>query len=177
MSTIPVKESSSSCTKHTSLNRICPRSLVRKIKDLSAITLGPDYTHLSHSLYRRRLAMPTIQPGSKVLVTGGNGYIGAWAIHTLLSKGFSVRAVVRSEEKAKPLREHFAEHEQDAKVKASVVNGRLEFVYVPDFVKEGAFEEVIEGVEGVLHIASPITTQNGPADGTYRFPFPYLDIY
>lgn len=116
-----------------------------------------------------KLAMPSIPPGSKVLVTGGNGYIGAWVIHTLLSQGFLVRAVVRSEEKAKPLQEHFTTLDTDAKVRDSAAKGGLEFVYVPDFVKEGAFDDVIEGVEAVLHLASPIQTQNGPADGTPWF--------
>lgn len=110
-------------------------------------------------------AMPSIQPGSKVLVTGGNGYIGAWVVHALLAEGFLVRAAVRSEDKAKPLREHLATLDHDQRVRDAVAKGALEFVYVPDFVKEGAFDGVMEGVEGILHLASPIAIPNGPADG------------
>ncbi|KAJ3534904.1 hypothetical protein NMY22_g6721 [Coprinellus aureogranulatus] len=110
------------------------------------------------------LTMPSIPPGSKVLVTGGNGYVGAWVIHTLLAQGFSVRAVLRSEDKAKPLQQHFSIHDHDEKVKDAAANGKLEFVYVADFVKEGAFDGVMEGVEAILHLASPLPTGNGPAD-------------
>ncbi|KAJ3533964.1 hypothetical protein NMY22_g7119 [Coprinellus aureogranulatus] len=110
------------------------------------------------------LTMPSVPPGSKVLVTGGNGYVGAWVIHTLLAQGFSVRAVVRSEDKAKPLQQHFSVHDHDEKVKEATANGRLELVYVADFVKEGAFDGVMEGVEAILHLASPLPTGNGPAD-------------
>ncbi|KAJ3540760.1 hypothetical protein NMY22_g4163 [Coprinellus aureogranulatus] len=108
--------------------------------------------------------MPSIQPGSKVLVTGGNGFIGAWVIHTLLAEGFSVRAVVRSEDKAKPLQEHYSTHDQDDKVRDAVANGKLEFAYVEDFTKEGSFDGVVEGVEAICHLASPISTGNRPAD-------------
>ena len=39
--------------------------------------------------------MPVVQPGSKILVTGGNGYIGVSAIRLLLDRGYAVRATVR----------------------------------------------------------------------------------
>ncbi|KAJ4473047.1 hypothetical protein J3R30DRAFT_3514321 [Lentinula aciculospora] len=36
--------------------------------------------------------MPKVIPnGSKVLVTGANGYIAAWVVRTLLEKGYAVR--------------------------------------------------------------------------------------
>ena len=38
-----------------------------------------------------------IPPGSKVLVTGANGYIAIWLVAMLLEKGYSVRGTVRSE--------------------------------------------------------------------------------
>ena len=51
--------------------------------------------------------MPTITPGQKVLVTGANGFIAVWVVKTFLEKGYSVRGTVRSESKAKYLRELF----------------------------------------------------------------------
>ena len=41
--------------------------------------------------------MPVVQPGSKILVTGGNGYIGVSAIGLLLERGYAVRATARWE--------------------------------------------------------------------------------
>ena len=41
--------------------------------------------------------MPVVQPGSKILVTGGNGYIGVSAIGFLLERGYAIRATVRRE--------------------------------------------------------------------------------
>lgn len=40
--------------------------------------------------------MPVVQPGSRVLVTGGNSYVAVGAIRALLERGFAVRATVRS---------------------------------------------------------------------------------
>lgn len=70
--------------------------------------------------------MPVLtSTNSKVLVTGANGYIGAWVVKILLDRGYSVRAVVRNPAKADVLRGLFASH---------VESGKLEFAYVADLV-------------------------------------------
>ncbi|KIK51291.1 hypothetical protein GYMLUDRAFT_50664 [Collybiopsis luxurians FD-317 M1] len=93
--------------------------------------------------------MPGVQPGSKILVTGCNGFIAAWIVRTLLEKGYTVRGTVRSEDKGIKLKE--------------ILNGLgeglgqgLEFVVVSDIVKEGAFDEAVKGVDAVVHTASPV---------------------
>ena len=68
--------------------------------------------------------MPTIAPHSKILATGSNGYIGMWIVHSLLEKGYSVRAVVRSADKGKHLLNHFKAH-----------GDKLELAIVPDMTK------------------------------------------
>lgn len=68
--------------------------------------------------------MPSIAPNSKVLVTGSNGYIGMWIVHSLLEKGYSVRAVVRSAEKGQPLQKRFRAH-----------GNKLELAVVADMTK------------------------------------------
>lgn len=51
--------------------------------------------------------MPTITKGDKVLVTGANGYIAMWTVRLFLERGYSVRGTVRSEDKAKFVRDYF----------------------------------------------------------------------
>jgi len=72
--------------------------------------------------------MPALTPSddSTILVTGANGYLASWVLHSLLKTGYTVRAAVRSLAKAKPLEEHFSEYSK---------NGRLSFVIVEDILK------------------------------------------
>jgi len=80
----------------------------------------------------------------KVLVTGANGYIAMWVVHTLLEQGYVVRGTVRSESKATHLRKVFTKY-----------GDKLEVVIVPDITKEGAFDEVVKGIDAIEHTASP----------------------
>ena len=74
--------------------------------------------------------MPSLaSTNSKILVTGSNGYIGAWVVKILLERGYSVRAVVRSATKADVIKGLFAER---------VENGDLSFAYVADLVEVSA---------------------------------------
>ncbi|KAK3937326.1 hypothetical protein QBC46DRAFT_11946 [Diplogelasinospora grovesii] len=85
---------------------------------------------------------------TKVLLTGGSGFIAAHILEQLLAKNHSVVTTVRSEEKASKIREAYPD-------KAS--SGALVVVIVPDIAKEDAFDEVVKisGLEVVLHTASP----------------------
>jgi len=89
--------------------------------------------------------MPSVASG-KVLVTGANGFIAIWVVHTLLQQGYSVRGTVRSEGKAAHLRKTFASHGE-----------KLELAIVPDITKEGAFDDAVRGVDAIAHTASPVT--------------------
>ena len=53
--------------------------------------------------------MVAVQQG-KVLVTGANGLIAMWVVKCLLDRGYSVRGTVRSERKAKHVREVFSKY-------------------------------------------------------------------
>ncbi|KAI0674149.1 NAD-P-binding protein [Trametes maxima] len=88
--------------------------------------------------------MPSISSG-KVLVTGANGFVAAWTIETLLDAGFFVRGTVRSLAKAEHLNKVFSSYP-----------GKFEAVAVPDFTKEGSFDEAVTGVDAILHTASPV---------------------
>jgi uncharacterized protein YbjT (DUF2867 family) len=63
--------------------------------------------------------MPTLAPLDKVLVTGANGFLGLWITRTLLERGYSVRAAVRSEGKGSSILDLFKEYK--GKVEIAVV--------------------------------------------------------
>ncbi|KAJ7438936.1 hypothetical protein B0H11DRAFT_2103455 [Mycena galericulata] len=102
----------------------------------------PTYLHRIHTVDIQG-AMPAVQSG-KVLVSGANGFIAAWVVRELLKQGYSVRGVVRSEDKAAPLREIFRSY-----------GDKLELVVVPDITEDGAFDEAVKGVDAIEHTASP----------------------
>ncbi|KAJ6513732.1 NAD-P-binding protein [Mycena vitilis] len=88
-----------------------------------------------------------IEKGSLVLVTGANGFIASHIVDQLLAKGYNVRGTSRSADKSKWLYDVF-----DKKYGA----GRFESVSVPDMVADGAFDEAVKGVRGIVHVASII---------------------
>ncbi|EGN92982.1 hypothetical protein SERLA73DRAFT_172493 [Serpula lacrymans var. lacrymans S7.3] len=88
--------------------------------------------------------MPAIAPPSKVLVTGANGFIAVWLVNNLLERGYTVRGTVRSEAKAQYLRERFSSY-----------GDKHEVVVVEDVTKDGAFDEAVKDIDGILHTASP----------------------
>ncbi|KAJ5715393.1 uncharacterized protein N7483_012574 [Penicillium malachiteum] len=87
-----------------------------------------------------------------VLVTGSTGFIGAHVVDNLLARGFSVRGSTRSAKKG----------EQMKAARPQYAN-KLDFVVVEDFTKTGVFDSVMEGIDAVIHVASPFfldTTNN-----------------
>ena len=88
--------------------------------------------------------MPAVPKGSKVLVTSGSGFIGAWTCLLALREGLAVRTSVRSNEKGDYLKELFARY-----------GDKFEYCIVEDLEKEGAFDEAVKGVQGIAHTGSP----------------------
>ncbi|KAJ3526558.1 hypothetical protein NMY22_g10113 [Coprinellus aureogranulatus] len=103
--------------------------------------------------------MPALPPNTpaKVLVTGATGYVGQWVLRTLLDRGYTARVAVRSEGKAKGVKDIFAE---DA--------GKLEFAVIEDMTKEGAFDEAVAGVDGIVHVATPLPSAGDAPEDTVR---------
>ncbi|XP_072997737.1 phenylacetaldehyde reductase-like [Typha latifolia] len=83
--------------------------------------------------------------GKVVCVTGAAGYIASWLVKLLLQRGYTVRASVRDPADPKKT-EHL--HALDG------ADERLQF-FEADLLKEGSFDDVVEGCEGVFHTASP----------------------
>jgi nucleoside-diphosphate-sugar epimerase len=72
--------------------------------------------------------MPSFGKGSKVLVSGANGYIAMWVVRTLLERGFTVRGTVRTEDKGKFMITYF---------ESLGYGDELEVVIVDDLLKVG----------------------------------------
>ncbi|KAM0748260.1 putative D-lactaldehyde dehydrogenase [Meredithblackwellia eburnea MCA 4105] len=83
---------------------------------------------------------------SKLLITGVSGYIGSACALQALSQGFRVRGAVRRKEQGDDWYKSYPTIGKDL----------LEFVVVPDMTVEAAWAEAIKGVEGVVHVASPV---------------------
>lgn len=64
-----------------------------------------------------------------------------------LSRGYKVRAVIRNAS-------------QSGQIKATnsvkLYLAQVEFVVVPDLLAPGAFHSILDGADGVVHVASPL---------------------
>ncbi|KAJ5640029.1 uncharacterized protein N7484_007891 [Penicillium longicatenatum] len=92
-----------------------------------------------------------------VLVTGSTGFIGAHVVDNLLARGYRVRGATRSAQKGeqmKAARPHYA--------------SKLDFVVVEDFTKTGVFDSAMDGIDGVIHVASVHTRVNKPQPFFYN---------
>jgi dihydroflavonol-4-reductase len=92
--------------------------------------------------------------GKTVLVTGGSGYLGGWCIVELLRRGYRVRTTVRD-----PARER----EVQEAVASQVDPGHHLTVHQADLLSDEHWDNVIEGCDYVLHVASPFPP-NQPKD-------------
>jgi nucleoside-diphosphate-sugar epimerase len=84
--------------------------------------------------------------GKTVLVTGGSGYLAGWCIVELLRRGYRVRTTVRN-----PSREQ----EVHAAVDSETDSHHDLTVHQADLLSDEHWDNVIEGCDYVLHVASP----------------------
>jgi nucleoside-diphosphate-sugar epimerase len=80
-----------------------------------------------------------------IAVTGASGFIAAWMLRTLLEKGYNVKASVLDLNDPK---------EVDHLVALDGAKERLK-LFKANLLDEGSFDELIEGADGVFHMASP----------------------
>ena len=81
------------------------------------------------------------------------GYVATEVIKQLLEKGYNVRGTVRS----------VAAHDKISHLQklGEALPGNLE-LHEADLLKEGSFDEVIEGADYVFHTASPFIRRGHP---------------
>jgi nucleoside-diphosphate-sugar epimerase len=79
---------------------------------------------------------PALPPGSLVLITGVNGYIGSHVVNQTLLAGFRVRGTVRDVKKNAWLQDLFDK---------TYGKGKFELVEIKDFTAEGIFDKVLKG--------------------------------
>lgn len=81
-----------------------------------------------------------------VLVTGGSGFLAGWCIVALIERGYRVRTTVRN-----PARER----QVHATVASQVDPAHRLTVHQADLTSDEHWDNVIEGCDYVLHVASP----------------------
>ena len=84
-----------------------------------------------------------------VLVTGASGFVGKWCVVKLLEKGYRVRGTIRSEAKAKQVRETVSG------IVGADAMARLELVEA-DILDDKGWPEAMAGVSAVMHVATVI---------------------
>ena len=84
---------------------------------------------------------------SKVLVTGGTGFVAGHTILQLLASGHNVRTTVRSRDREAKLRETLE--------RAGMQRGDALSFAVADLSSDDGWAEAVAGCEQVLHVASP----------------------
>lgn len=86
----------------------------------------------------------TINPGSTVLVTGANGFVGSHVVDQLLQEGYKVRGTVRDSSKYQWLVDLLSR---------KYGSDNFDLVTVKDMKIPGAFDEA---VSGKLHVCVPV---------------------
>ncbi|XMA14509.1 hypothetical protein WAI453_007300 [Rhynchosporium graminicola] len=80
-----------------------------------------------------------------IFITGATGFIGSLTAQKALERGYKLRISVRKEEQIEKLR-----------VVLGAPNDKIEFLVVPDITDPQAYVGKLDGVDYVLHLASPL---------------------
>ncbi|KZF19798.1 putative NAD dependent epimerase/dehydratase [Xylona heveae TC161] len=95
-----------------------------------------------------------IPEGSRVLVTGVNGFVASHVASQLLARGFKVRGTVRDLERTSwVINDTF---------KTYAERGDFEVVEIQDFTADGVYDNAVKGVSAIAHVASVVTFAPDP---------------
>lgn len=92
--------------------------------------------------------------GDLILITGATGHVGFRTTIIALEAGYRVRLAVRSQARADAVLSAAPFKELAPKLGPDAIT----FVTVEDLTAPGAYDNAVKGVDGVIHIAGPITT-------------------
>jgi len=90
-----------------------------------------------------------------VLITGASGHLGFRTLVLALEAGYRVVATIRQEEQAKKI---------SSRPSVLPYHDKLTFAVVRDITAPRAFEQAMQGVTHVIHVASPIASPAPRAD-------------
>ena len=93
-----------------------------------------------------------------VLITGATGFIGFRTLIEALKAGYHVRAATRNESGIQKIK---------AARSTQPYLSQLEFVIVPDILKEDAYYEAVKDVDRVIHLASPVPKAKDASEEDY----------
>ncbi|KAH8658986.1 hypothetical protein BGZ61DRAFT_567156 [Ilyonectria robusta] len=82
-----------------------------------------------------------------LVITGVSGHVGFRVLVEALSRGYTVRAIIRRAEQAALI---------EGSTPIQPFLKRLQMVVVPDLLTPGAFDGVLDSAAGVVHVASPL---------------------
>lgn len=99
-----------------------------------------------------------------ILITGATGHLGFRTLVLALQAGYRVRVALRKAEQIERIK-------RTTSVQPYLDS--IEFTHVLDITAADAYNEAIRGVDGVIHIASPIYSGFSPDDvRVIALPFP-----
>ena len=98
-----------------------------------------------------------LPPGSRVLVTGANGYIASHVVDTLLRLGYLVRGTVRTQ---KPWLNKYFEEKYGAEV--------FDTIELASFDDQSNIENHLHGIDGIIHLVSHQDICHHISHGTMR---------
>ncbi|ENH73594.1 hypothetical protein FOC1_g10002844 [Fusarium oxysporum f. sp. cubense race 1] len=82
-----------------------------------------------------------------LVITGVSGHVGFRVLVEALSRGYKARAVIRNASQADQIK---------AVDCVKPYLNQVEFTVVPDLLVPGAFDNVLDGADGAVHVASPL---------------------
>jgi nucleoside-diphosphate-sugar epimerase len=94
-----------------------------------------------------------------VFITGATGFIGSQILENVLKAGHYARISVRKDSQVGELKEIFASYAD-----------KLDFVVIPDIATPIAFDQALNNVKYVIHVASPMPSADGDVQKAYVEP-------